>query len=161
MENPAKSREEISKISEELKKKGKKVVTTSGIFDLMHYGHVDILKRSKALGDILIVGLNSDESTKKLKGPTRPIMSEEDRAAMMESIDCVDYVTIFNEDTPTEMLGAIKPDIHVKGTDRKMEELFEKDAVEKNGGKVVLLSLIEGRSTTDIINKIIENYNKK
>ncbi len=157
-----KTRAEIEKISAELKKKGKKIVTTNGCFDLMHAGHVDSLEKAKALGDVLIIGLNSDDSVRKVKGPLRPIVDEKNRARMLAALEVVDYVVIFNESEPSSLLGAIKPDIHVKGADRKMSEIIEKDAVEKNGGKVVLMPFELNISTTQIINRIIKiNENEK
>jgi len=154
--NKIRTREELKEISEEARSKGKKIVTTNGVFDLMHYGHIDILKKAKKLGDILVVGINTDASVKRIKGDSRPILGEQERASIIAALDCVDYVCLFSEDTPNSLLETIKPDIHVKGSDRKMEEIGEKETVEKNGGKVVLLPIIEGISTTRIINKILK-----
>lgn len=133
----------------------KKIVTTNGCFDILHVGHVRILKQSKALGDILLVGINSDDSVKRLnKGPERPINKQDDRAELILSLECVDYVTIFDEDTPIEFLSLVKPDIHVKGSDYKPEDLEETPVVEANGGRVHILSLVPGHSTTNLVEKI-------
>ncbi len=132
------------------------VVFTNGCFDLLHPGHVDLLRKSKALGKRLVVGLNSDDSVTRLKGPTRPILSQSDRAAMLSALSCVDLVVIFHEDTPLELLTALKPDILVKGSDYKPEDVVGKDLVESYGGKIVLIPLVEGYSTSNIEKRIIE-----
>lgn len=155
-ENKIKNKEEIKEIVEYARKTGKKIVTTNGVFDLLHYGHVSILKKAKKLGDILILGINTDESVKRLKGKNRPILGERERASIVASLDCVDYVCFFSEDTPEKLIECIRPDIHVKGDDRKLEEIYERKIVEKYGGKVVLLPRIRGISTTNIINKILK-----
>lgn len=132
----------------------KKIVFTNGCFDILHIGHIRYLQEAAKLGDILIVGLNSDESVRRLKGPERPINSENDRAEMLASLGFVDYVTIFEDDTPLELINTIQPDILVKGGDYVPEEVVGREVVEKRGGKLVLLPFIEGRSTTRIIEKI-------
>ncbi|MBQ3438236.1 MAG: D-glycero-beta-D-manno-heptose 1-phosphate adenylyltransferase [Fusobacterium sp.] len=136
------------------KEQGKKVVFTNGCFDILHVGHISYLEMAKKQGDILIVGVNSDESTKRLKGPTRPINSEKDRAAMLSALKAVDYTVIFEEDTPEDLIAYLKPSIHVKGGDYKKENLPETKIVEAYGGKVIILNFVEGKSTTNIINKI-------
>lgn len=136
------------------KEQGKKVVFTNGCFDILHVGHISYLEMAKRQGDILIVGVNSDESTKRLKGPTRPINSEKDRAAMLSALKAVDYTVIFEEDTPEDLIAYLKPSIHVKGGDYKKENLPETKIVEAYGGKVIILNFVEGKSTTNIINKI-------
>lgn len=148
------SREALEGLSKELKASGKKIVTTNGCFDILHLGHVRILQEARSLGDILIVGINSDDSVKRLKGPTRPINSEDDRAEVLAALGCVDYVTIFGEDTPVEFLQIIKPDIHVKGADYSAKELPETAVVEGNGGKMAILKLVPGRSTTALVSRI-------
>lgn len=155
-----KTRDEIRKIAEDLRKQGKKIVTTNGSFDLLHIGHVTYLKEAKKLGDVLIIGLNSDSSVKQYKSDKRPIVPENDRAEMLAALEFVDYVVIFSETDPRELLKAIKPDIHVKAADYTMDQIIEKAVVEENGGKVILLPLVKGKSTTNMINKIIEVYGK-
>ncbi len=132
----------------------KKIVTTNGCFDILHAGHVKSLTAAKALGDILIVGVNSNASVRALKGRQRPIVPEHDRAKILAALKPVDAVFIFREKDPKKWLAKIKPDIHVKGGDRKMSEIIEKDVVERYGGRIVLLPPIRGRSTTNIIKKI-------
>ncbi|MBX9906620.1 D-glycero-beta-D-manno-heptose 1-phosphate adenylyltransferase [Patescibacteria group bacterium] len=132
----------------------KVIVTTNGVFDLLHVGHVRYLEEAKALGDILVVAVNSDSSVKENKGPARPFNSEKDRAEVLAALACVDYVTIFNEKTPVEVLRKLKPAIHVKGGDYVMEQIVERQVVEEGGGKVVLLNKIDCASTTDIAAKI-------
>ena len=153
-----KSREEIAKLVFRLKKEGKKIVTTSGFFDLLHFGHIKLLQDAKKLGDVLIVAINTDDSVKRLKGPNRPILTENERAAILSALDSVNYVCLFEEDTPIELLSEIKPHIHVKGADRKLDEIIERETVESFGGKIVLIPIIEGASTTQIIDKILERY---
>lgn len=135
---------------------GKKVVFTNGCFDILHVGHLRYLEEAKMFGDILVIGVNSDASVKRLKGDKRPIVPEDERAEMLLGLKCVDYVVIFEEDTPVELLGDIKPDIHVKGGDYTKDRLPEAEIVEKNGGKVEIVSLIKGKSTTNIVKKIKE-----
>ena len=142
---------ELKNIVEKLKKVGKKIVTTNGIFDILHIGHIKYLQEAKKLGDLLIVALNSDVSTRKLKGNSRPINAENDRAEVVAALGCVDYVTIFNEDNPIKILSILKPSIHVKGGDYDISKIVEKDVVEKNGGKIVLISMVEGDSSTQTI----------
>lgn len=149
-------RNQLESQVEQLKAQGKKIVTTNGCFDILHLGHVRILEAAKALGDILIVGINTDESVKRLKGPERPVNSQLDRAEVIGALKSVDYVTIFPEDTPVEMLELIKPNIHVKGSDYQPSALAETPVVEKHGGQVKILGLVEGKSTTSILKKIRE-----
>lgn len=149
--------DELIDIISNLKKQNKKIVTTNGCFDIIHAGHARYLKQAKELGDILIVCLNSDESVRKLKGPSRPINHEDDRAEVISSLESVNYVVIFGEDTPINVLTRIKPDIHVKGGDYTEETLPETEVIKKNGGKICFIPFVEGRSTTNIINKISQN----
>ena len=137
-----------------LKKNNKKIVFTNGCFDILHLGHAKYLKESSKYGDILIVGVNSDSSVKKLKGETRPINSERDRAELLCELACVDYVIIFNEDTPENLINEIKPDIYTKGADYTLNTLPESQSVIKNGGKVEFIQLVSGKSSTNIIKKI-------
>lgn len=130
------------------------VVFTNGCFDIIHHGHVDSLEKSAMLGTKLIVGLNSDESVKKLKGDGRPILDEKARAKLLAAFECVDAVIIFNEETPAEIIAEIIPDVLVKGKQYEIHEIAGHDTVLNNGGKVETLDLVEGISTSDIINKI-------
>jgi D-glycero-beta-D-manno-heptose 1-phosphate adenylyltransferase len=147
----------LSIIIEGLKSKNKKIVTTNGVFDILHIGHIRYLKEAKKLGDILIVAINSDSSVKKIKGPKRPLNNENDRAEALAALECVDYVTFFGEESPIKILGQIKPEIHVKGGDYSINQIIEKDIVEKNSGKVVLIPEVKGYSTTEFIKKIINS----
>jgi rfaE bifunctional protein nucleotidyltransferase chain/domain len=148
------TREEAKKKIEELKINGKKVVFTNGCFDILHVGHMRYLEEAKEFGDYLIVGVNSDESVKRLKGPTRPINNQEDRAELLTGLKSVDYTVIFTEDTPVELIGELKPSIHVKGGDYKKDDLPETKVVESYGGTVEIVSLVEGKSTTNVVKKI-------
>ena len=131
----------------------KTIVFTNGVFDVLHAGHVDYIIKAKALGDYLIVALNTDSSVSRLKGPSRPINFLEDRMKVIAALRCVDCVVSFDEDTPERVIGDIKPDIHVKGGDYSIESLPESKIVQAYGGKVVILPLLEGRSSTRIIDK--------
>lgn len=146
--------EDIKKILKDLKAENKKIVMTNGCFDILHAGHVRYLTKSKACGDILIVGLNSDKSVKMLKGESRPINNEMDRAEVLSGLEAVNYIVIFDEISPVELLDEIKPDIYTKGADYTLETLPEAPVVLKNGGEVKFIELVEGKSTTKIIDKI-------
>lgn len=141
-------------IIETLKKQGKKVVFTNGCFDILHVGHLNYLNEAKRQGDILVVGVNSNTSVRRLKGETRPINDEIDRAELLCGLKAVDYAVIFEEDTPCELLDELKPSIHVKGGDYTKDKLPETKIVEKNGGEVRILKFVEGKSTTNIVKKI-------
>jgi len=138
----------------------KKIVFTNGCFDILHYGHVNYLRNAAILGDILIVGLNSDASVKRLKGKDRPINPQDERALLLAAFEFVDYVVIFDEDTPYELIRDVKPDILVKGMDYLPEDVIGRELVEARGGKLVLLPLVEGKSTTTLIEKIFMQKNK-
>ena len=147
-------REEIKELIEKLRKENKTTVFTNGCFDILHIGHVRYLKASSKYADIMIIGLNSDSSVKRLKGESRPINNENDRAELLSELGFVDYVVIFEEDTPENLLDKIKPNIYTKGADYTIETLPEAKTVLKNGGKVEFIQLIEGKSTTNVIKKI-------
>ena len=155
------TQEEMKEKIEELKKNGKKTVFTNGVFDILHIGHLTYLEEARNLGDVLIVGVNSDASVKVNKGDKRPINSQKNRAEMLSGLKFVDYTVIFDEKTPEKLLDLLKHDIHVKGGDYKKEDLPETKIVEKNGGEVKILSFVDSFSTTDIINKIIDVYSNK
>jgi D-beta-D-heptose 7-phosphate kinase/D-beta-D-heptose 1-phosphate adenosyltransferase len=131
-----------------------KVVFTNGCFDLLHPGHIHLLNEAKRCGHRLIVGLNSDDSVRRIKGPQRPILSDSDRAAILGALDCVDLVVIFDEDTPIKLIDALKPDILVKGADYSIENVVGREIVESNGGRVQLVPVREGYSTTGITEKM-------
>lgn len=152
--------EEIKELVNNLKKQNKKIVTTNGVFDILHVGHVRYLQEAKKLGDALIVAINSDSSVKQIKGPGRPINNQEARAETLAALESVDYIVIFNETYPVKVLSEIKPNIHVKGGDYSMDQIIEKEVIEKNNGKIILIPEVKGYSTTDLIKKIRGNYKK-
>ena len=136
-----------------LQQQNKKVVFTNGCFDLLHVGHVRYLGEAKKLGDFLIVGINSDESVKRLKGPTRPIQNQQDRAEILKALEAVDETVIFTEDTPENLIKSIRPDILVKGGDWSVDQIVGGPFVQSYGGQVCSLTFIDGKSTTKIIEK--------
>ncbi len=150
-----KPRNDLAAISRNLKNEGARIVFTNGCFDILHLGHVRYLREAKKLGDILIVGVNSDDSVTALKGPDRPYVHELERAEILASLECVDFVTIFHELRPDNLIKLVKPDIHVKGGDYQVTDLPERKLVEALGGKVVVIPPIKGRSTTNIVAKIL------
>ena len=147
----------LAKLLAKLRKaRGKKprVVFTNGCFDLLHPGHVDYLQRARKLGDLLVVALNADESVRKLKGPTRPINALADRQVVMAGLECVDFVTSFEEDTPLELMLLLKPSLIVKGGDWKVEQMVGSKEAREWGGKARSLAFVEGKSTTAIVEKM-------
>jgi D-beta-D-heptose 7-phosphate kinase/D-beta-D-heptose 1-phosphate adenosyltransferase len=136
------------------KKKNKKVVFTNGCFDILHRGHVSYLQNARGLGDFLIVGVNSDRSVSRLKGPTRPIQNEDDRLFILAGLECVDAVVLFKEDTPIHLIEHLLPNILVKGGDYVIEEIVGYEVVTKNGGLVTTLPFVEGKSTSNIVKKM-------
>ncbi len=154
-------RDSLSPLIEDLKRQGKIIVFTNGCFEILHIGHIRYLKKARSLGDILIVGLNSDISVKKIKGPKRPIIPQEQRGEVLASIRYVDYVVIFDEPDPYDLISLIKPHVLVKGGDWPVDKIIGKDIVESYGGKVLSIPYIEGSSTTEIINRIIERYERE
>jgi len=145
---------EIVKIVREGQKNGKTFVATNGCFDILHVGHVRYLQKTKSLADFSVVMLNSDKSVKLIKGESRPINNESDRAEILTALSCVDYVVLFEEKSPASLLENIKPDIYTKGADYTLETLPEREIVIKNGIKVEFIDFVQGKSTTNIINKI-------
>ena len=142
-------------IAAQLKEWGdSKVVFTNGCFDILHLGHIDYLQRSAQLGDVLVVGLNTDASIKKLKGENRPIQDQNSRLNILAALNCVDAVVLFNEDTPLELIKLVKPNILVKGADYQINQIVGAKEVQENGGEVKTISFLEGYSTSNIINKI-------
>jgi D-glycero-beta-D-manno-heptose 1-phosphate adenylyltransferase len=154
---------EIIKIAENLKIQGKKIVTTNGAFDILHIGHARYLEEAKKMGDVLIVGVNSDKSPHFKSKPGRPIVPGKERAEMLNFLKPVDYVFQFDSKTPNNWVEKIKPDFHVKSCDKTygIEQCVERFAVQKSGGKVVLLQKIKGKSTTNIVEKVIKTYAKR
>ena len=146
---------------ERLRQAGKKVVFTNGCFDLLHPGHVRYLQQARALGDALIVALNSDRSVRELKGDKRPILTERERAEVMAALASVDYVTVFDEATPREIIAALLPDVLVKGGDWGVDRIVGREEVEAAGGRVMSLPFVDGCSTTDVIERIALRYGQK
>ena len=148
------NREQVLRINQKLKKEKKKIVFTNGCFDLLHKGHMHLLSEAKKQGDVLIVGINSDSTVKKLKGKNRPILDEVTRAYMLSNLKSVDYVIVFEEETPKKLISLLRPDVHVKGGDYKVKDLPETKIVKKYGGKVIIVKLLDKTSTTNIVKKI-------
>ena len=156
--NKIKKISQLKEIISRLKRNGKRIVFTNGCFDILHPGHVKYLQSAKAQGDILVVALNSDSSVKKIKGPSRPLVTEFDRACVLSALESIDFVTIFNEETPLNVIKKIKPDILVKGGDWKKSNIVGADFVRSYGGKVKVISYLKNHSTTGILEKIIKKF---
>jgi len=150
--------EELVQIRKKVKKQNKKVVFTNGCFDLLHRGHIEYLKKAKYLGDILIIGLNSDSSVRKIKGKGRPIQNQKDRASILASLQFVDYVCVFNDLTPFKLISRLLPDYLVKGGDWKIKDIVGKDMVKSHGGKVLSIKMVKGKSTQNIIQTIVKRF---
>ena len=148
------SRDNISRIAQEIKSQNKTIVFTNGCFDIIHPGHIYYLSEAKKFGDYLIIGLNTDASVRRLKGEGRPINSEQDRAIVMDGLKPVDIVVFFDEDTPLALIQEISPDVLVKGGDYKADTIVGADFMKQRNGKVVIIPFLEGKSTTKIIEKI-------
>ena len=144
-----------------LRKKGKRMVFTNGCFDILHFGHIQYLQDAKNKGDYLVVAVNSDSSVKRIKGSTRPIICQSDRLKTIAALSSVDFVVLFNEDTPLKLIKALRPDILVKGADWDKKKIVGSDFVENYGGKVVTVRLTQGRSTSALIEKIVRNFARK
>ena len=158
MTDKVKTQDELIPILDTLRKKGKKVVFTNGCFDILHVGHVRYLKEAKGYGDILIVAVNSDSSVKTIKGDKRPIVSQSERAEVVAALEMVDYVTMFDEDTPYNVIKKLQPDVLIKGGDWTIDKIVGRDIVEARGGKVIAIPFIEGASTTGIVERVLERY---
>lgn len=154
----ARSLNEIKDIRKKLKEENLKVVFTNGCFDILHSGHVDYLNKAKSLGDVLIVGINSDASIKRIKGKQRPILNEKERAVIVLNLKPVDYVLLFEEDTPAKIISEIIPDVLVKGADWPMDKIVGREDVVKNGGEVKTIEFVNDQSTSKIIQIILEKY---
>lgn len=154
MPGKVKSLDELKRIAEQARRNRKTVVFTNGCFDLLHRGHVHALREAKALGDILIVAINSDRSVKAIKGPDRPVLSESDRAELIAAMEMVDYVALFDEPDPYDLIRAVRPNVLVKGGDWGPDQIVGADIVEQDGGKVAVIPYLKGFSTTEIIERI-------
>jgi D-beta-D-heptose 7-phosphate kinase/D-beta-D-heptose 1-phosphate adenosyltransferase len=152
------SSRELQPVLTELRQQGKRIVFANGCFDLLHPGHIHTLVQARALGDVLVVGLNSDESVQRLKGKKRPILNQTERAAILAALEAVDYVTIFDDDTPRTLILQFRPDVLVKGGDWSAETVVGKEEVETWGGEVVLIPYQTGNSTTNIIERVLAAY---
>lgn len=151
---------DIKKTTEEFKNNGKKIVFTNGCFDILHRGHAEYLEQAKSLGDLLVIGVNSDASVKRLKGNDRPINNENDRAFMLDKLKPVDVVTIFTEDTPIDLISEVIPDVLVKGGDWKEDDIVGSDVVKGHGGRVISLKFVDSYSTTAIIDRMSKDKQK-
>lgn len=152
--NKIKTRQEIKRIANRLRKKGKKIAFTNGCFDILHYGHIKYLEDAKAKADILVVGLNSDASIKRIKGNDRPINTQSDRARLLSALSAIDYVTIFNEETPLKLIRLVMPDVLIKGGDWRKSKIVGADFVRECGGRVLTIPYVKGYSTTGLVEKI-------
>jgi D-beta-D-heptose 7-phosphate kinase/D-beta-D-heptose 1-phosphate adenosyltransferase len=148
----------LSALRRSFRRQGKKVVFTNGTFDIIHRGHVEYLQAAKKLGDVLIIGLNTDTSIRRIKGKGRPINKNADRAAVLSALGCVDYVCLFGDDTPYRLIETLVPDVLVKGADWKLGEIVGSDVVAKTGGVVKTIRLTHGRSTTNTIERVLKAY---
>lgn len=153
-----KSWEELLRVRRSLKEEGKKVVFTNGVFDLIHAGHVDYLTKARALGDAMIVGMNSDSSVTSIKGDKRPILKQEERGFIISNLKAVDYLTFFDRDTPAELINMLLPDVLVKGADWAVENIVGADVVIANGGEVKTIEFVNDQSTSKIIKLIVDKY---
>ena len=151
----------MQRLIHNLKRSGKRIVFTNGCFDILHVGHVRYLEQAKSLGDVLVVGINSDRSVRGLKGPRRPILPVEERGEILSGLGCTDYITVFEEPTPFELISLLQPDVLVKGGDWTPEQVVGREVVEGSGGRVVILPFVEGSSTTNIIDVILEKYEER
>jgi D-beta-D-heptose 7-phosphate kinase/D-beta-D-heptose 1-phosphate adenosyltransferase len=152
--------DDLKELISGLRKENKKIVFTNGVFDIIHRGHVEYLTQAKSLGDVLIVGLNSDSSVKIIKGNSRPVVNEEDRAYVLSNLKPVDYVLIFSEDNPLNLINKVLPDVLVKGADWSEDKIIGADTVKNNGGEVKTINFVENNSSTGIIERIIQLYCK-
>ena len=158
LEDKIKNLRKLKNIISYLKSKGKKIVFTNGCFDLLHYGHVKYLQEAKKKGDILVVGINSDASIKRIKGNKRPVINERDRLGLIAALESVDFVALFKEDTPFKMINFLKPDVLVKGADWNKNSIVGKALVSGYGGRVSTVRLVKNRSTTNLIKKIAKAF---
>lgn len=161
MKQKIKGRKELRRIIRYLKAKGKRIVFTNGCFDLLHIGHIRYLEKARALGDALVVGVNSDSSVRKLKGPKRPVLPVKERTEILSGLGCVDYITIFDERTPLKLITSLHPNVLVKGGDWTKEQIVGGEVVERSGGKVVIIPFVKGASSSNLIEIILKRFQKK
>src|SRR4030066_757955 len=161
MKKKIKERKKLTRIVQGLKAKGKRIVFTNGCFDLLHIGHVRYLEKARALGDVLVVGVNSDASVRKLKGPKRPILPEKERVEILSGLGCVDYITLFNEMDPLKLITFLRPDVLAKGGDWTKEQIVGKEVVERSGGEGVIIPFVKRASTSNLIKTILKKYEKR
>jgi len=161
MKQKIKEKKDLTKIIKNLKAKGKRIIFTNGCFDLLHVGHVRYLEEAKALGDVLVIGVNSDASVREIKGPERPILPVEERVEILSSLECVDYVTVFDEADPLLLITSLLPNVLVKGGDWTKEQIVGGEMVEKSGGEVVIIPFVQGVSTSNLIETILKRYEKR
>jgi len=161
MKQKIKERKELLGIIKNLKAKGKRIVFTNGCFDLLHIGHVRYLEKARTLGDALVVGVNSDSSVRKLKGPNRPVLPAKERAEILSGLGCVDYITIFDELDPLKLITSLHPNVLVKGGDWTKEQIVGREVLERSGGKVAIIRFVKGASTSTLIETILKKYEKR
>ena len=161
MKNKIISRPQITGLISDLKKKRQKIVFTNGCFDLLHVGHVRYLQEAKASGDCLVIGLNSDQSVRQIKDPARPLIAEDQRAEVLAALECVDYIVLFDEADPFQLIEEVRPEVLVKGADWSMDKIIGADLVNSYGGEVRRVDLVPSISTSEIINRIISRYGKR
>jgi D-beta-D-heptose 7-phosphate kinase/D-beta-D-heptose 1-phosphate adenosyltransferase len=161
MKQKIKGEKELLRIIRSLKAKGKRIVFTNGCFDLLHIGHIRYLEKSRALGDILVVGVNSDPSVRNLKGSKRPILPVKERAEILSGLGCVDYITIFDELDPLKLITSLLPHVLVKGGDWTKDQIVGREVVERSGGKVIIIPFVKGSSTSNLIETILKKYEKR
>ncbi len=149
--------EALIRIRKDLKRRGEKVAFTNGCFDILHSGHIHIIREAKKQGDVLIVAVNDDSSVKKIKGPSRPIFPLRERLEILEAVEDIDYLVTFADETPQKVIASLLPDVLVKGGDWKIEEVVGKKEVERAGGKVIIIPYLEGHSSSEIIKRIIQS----
>ena len=151
----------VNELCAKLRSSGKKIVFTNGCFDILHAGHIDYMERSKALGDVLFVGVNSDASIKRIKGNTRPIVNQNFRTRALSGLSSVDYICVFEEDTPEDLIRMVNPNVLVKGMDWKGKKIAGQDFVSSNGGKVDFIEFLDGISTSIVIDNILKSHGLK
>ena len=161
MSSKIKTREEIKQELQAARRQGKKVVTTNGCFDILHVGHLRYLQAAKRLGDMLVVAINSDDSVQAIKGDKRPLVPENERAEILAALECVDYVMIFSELDPIQFLKELRPDIHVKGGDYTLDQVIGRETVESLGGELRLMPGVPEKSTSSLIELIVERYGSR
>jgi len=161
MKQKIRERKDLLRIIKNLKAKGKRIVFTNGCFDLLHIGHVRYLEKARTLGDALVVGVNSDSSVRKLKGPKRPVLPAKERTEILSGLGCVDYITIFDERDPLKLITSLHPDVLVKGGDWTKDQIVGSEVVKRSGGKVVTIPFVKEASTSNLINIILKKYEKR